>query len=88
MYSNKILFLAALSGILIFALPLIQEGSVWKMKLNDRSSTIHPKSQLWDFARYWHGAILHDGVVYIIAGETPDNSELPVRVQFIKCSDG
>lgn len=50
------------------------------MKLNDRSSIIHQKSQLWDFARYWHGALLHGGIVYVIAGETPDNSELPVRV--------
>ncbi|XP_055900775.1 kelch-like protein 24 isoform X1 [Biomphalaria glabrata] len=56
---------------------ITQEGCVWKMKLNDRSSSIHHKSQLWDFARYWHGALLHDGIVYIIAGETPDNSDLP-----------
>ncbi|BFZ04159.1 hypothetical protein BsWGS_07198 [Bradybaena similaris] len=56
---------------------ITQEGNVWKMKLNDRSSTIHQKSQLWDFARYWHGALLHGGIVYVIAGETPDNSELP-----------
>ncbi|KAK3753914.1 hypothetical protein RRG08_006298 [Elysia crispata] len=56
---------------------ITQEGSVWKMKLNDRSINIHQKTQLWDFARYWHGAILHDGIVYVIAGETPDNSELP-----------
>ena len=51
------------------------------MKLNDRSINIHQKTQLWDFARYWHGAILHDGIVYVIAGETPDNSELPVILE-------